>query len=285
MMSYHKKRVRKMKKIVTGLLTLGIVGGMAINTASAAVMGDDYPAHLKNASPDSKVDSWTMYNRECVSFVAWRLHAHNKFELPVGFGSAWQWGSQAKARGHRVDNIPSVGSVAWFAAGHVAWVAEVAGNNVVIEEYNYNYNHNYHRRTVDKSAVSGFIHFKDLTTTAGTTQTTPKSQAKNTAINVGSTVKFAGVFQVNVVNIAKNSVASDKLSGGRSTTLNLIDAVPLDETTASGTKSGNQVLAVGEYFKVNGTYRVLAIDRPSNGIKVKIGAYETWLDINQAMVL
>lgn len=271
-----------MKKIVTGLLTLSLVGGMAINTASAAVMRDDYPAHLKNALPDSKVDNWRMYNRECVSFVAWRLHAHNKFELPVGFGSAWQWGEQAKSRGYRVDHTPSVGSVAWFNSGHVAWVAEVSGNHVVIEEYNYNYNHNYYRRIVNKSAISGFIHFKDLTTAATTTNTTPKQSTPNRTINVGSTVKFSGVYQVNMINIPKNSVASDKLSGGRSTTLNLIDAVPLDETTASGAKSGNQVLAVGEYFKVNGTYRVLAIDQPSNGIKVKIGAYETWLDMNQA---
>lgn len=272
-----------MKKIVTGLLTLSVVGGMAINTASAAVIGDDYPATLKHATPDSIVDSWTMYNRECVSFVAWRLHAHNQFELPRGFGSALQWGPQAKAKGYRVDNTPSVGSVAWFGVGHVAWVAEVSGNSVVIEEYNYNYNHNYYRRTIDKNTVSGFIHFKDLGDKAVASKTTtPKPAAKNTVIAIGTHVKFAGVYQVNVVNINKNSVASDKLSGGKSTTLNLIDAVPLDETTAGGAKSGNQVLAVGEYFKVNGTYRVLAVDQPSNGIKVKIGSYETWLDMSQA---
>jgi len=282
MMWYHKKRVGKMKKIVTGLLTLGIVGGMTINTASAAVMGDDYPTTLKKAAPDSMVDSWTMYNRECVSFVAWRLHAQNHFELPVGFGSAWQWGSQAKSKGYRVDNTPSVGSVAWFGAGHVSWVAEVSGDNVVIEEYNYNYNHNYYRRTVNRREVSGFIHFKDLGTKAATANTTPKQTTQNKKIAIGSNVRFSGVYQVNVVNIAKNSVASDKLSGGKSTTLNLIDAVPLDETNASGIKAGNQVLTVGEYFKINGTYRVLAIDKPSNGMKVKIGAYETWLDINQA---
>lgn len=274
-----------MKKIVTGLLTLGIVGGLTVNTASAAVLGDDYPTTLKKSAPDSMVDNWTMYNRECVSFVAWRLHAQNHFELPVGFGSAWQWGSQAKSRGYRVDNTPSVGSVAWFGAGHVAWVAEVSGDNVVIEEYNYNYNHNYYRRTVNTRDVSGFIHFKDVGTKATTANTTPKQASPNKRIAIGSNVRFSGVYQVNVVNVAKNSVASDKLSGGKPTTLNLIDAVPLDETNANGIKAGNQVLSVGDYFKVNGTYRVLAIDKASNGMKVKIGAYETWLDINQATVV
>lgn len=164
----------------------------------------------------------------------------------------------------------------------MSWVAEVSGDNVVIEEYNYNYNHNYYRRTVNRREVSGFIHFKDLGTKAATANTTPKQTTQNKKIAIGSNVRFSGVYQVNVVNIAKNSVASDKLSGGKSTTLNLIDAVPLDETNASGIKAGNQVLTVGEYFKINGTYRVLAIDKPSNGMKVKIGAYETWLDINQA---
>lgn len=274
-----------MKKIVTGLLTLGIVGGLTVNTASAAVLGDDYPTTLKKSAPDSMVDNWTMYNRECVSFVAWRLHAQNHFELPVGFGSAWQWGSQAKSRGYRVDNTPSVGSVAWFGAGHVAWVAEVSGDNVVIEEYNYNYNYNYYRRTVNTRDVSGFIHFKDVGAKATTANTTPKQASPNKRIAIGSNVRFSGVYQVNVVNVAKNSVASDKLSGGKSTTLNLIDAVPLDETNANGIKAGNQVLSVGDYFKVNGTYRVLAIDKASNGMKVKIGAYETWLDINQATVV
>lgn len=272
-------------KLVTSLLTVSLVSGLAVNTVNAAVIGDDYPAQLKKAAPDTLVDNWTMYNRECVSFVAWRLHAINKFELPIGFGSAVSWGAQARAKGYQVNATPKIGSVAWFAAGHVAWVADVKGDNVVIEEYNYNYNHNYHQRTINKRDVSGYIHFKDLSTNnAVTANTTPKPHTNNTTIKVGTTVKFTGVYQVNMVNSVKNSVASDRLSGGKSTTLNLIDAVPLDETTSSGAKSGNQVLAVGEYFKVNGRYKVLAVDTASNGIKVKIGSYETWLDIRQATV-
>ncbi|MBF8971033.1 SH3 domain-containing protein [Streptococcus sp. NLN76] len=48
--------------------------------------------------------------------------------------------------------------------GHVAWVAEVRGNTVVIEEYNYNWSYGYYRRSIPISSVTGFIHFKDLTT-------------------------------------------------------------------------------------------------------------------------
>lgn len=68
---------------------------------------------------------------------------------------------------------PTVGSVAWFSAGindaggygHVAWVAEVNGDNVTIEEYNYDCGQGpekYYRRSFHKSQVSGYIHFKDL---------------------------------------------------------------------------------------------------------------------------
>lgn len=44
----------------------------------------------------------------------------------------------------------------------MAWVAEVKGNHVVIEEYNFGYNHNYNSRIVPIASIDGFIHFKDL---------------------------------------------------------------------------------------------------------------------------
>lgn len=171
-----------------------------------------------------------------------------------------------------------IGSVAWFRSGHVAWVADVQGDQVIIEEYNYNYTYNYHRRQVSRQAVTGFIHFKDQATGSGTSVIAQ-------SIRVGQRVKFPNVYQVTTVNQKRNTVTSDRLSGGTSTRLNEIDAGPLDETTASGLKSGNQVLAKGEYFIVNGTYRVLAVDYPTSGIRVRIGAYDTWLDWRQAEIM
>ena len=81
----------------------------------------------------------------CTSFAAYRLSNTNGFNLPVGYGNAITWGSIARANGYRVDMNPAVGSIAWFSAGvngaghmgHVAWVAEVRGDQVTIEEYNY----------------------------------------------------------------------------------------------------------------------------------------------------
>ncbi|WP_019785659.1 RICIN domain-containing protein [Streptococcus sobrinus] len=137
------------------------------NTVSAA-RGDDYPAYLKNAAPDSVIDPWRLYNRECTSFTAWRLQSVNGFTIPGAYGNGGQWGYRARREGYRVDNNPAIGSVGWLddgSYGHVAWISNVMGDNVEIEEYNYGYTHNYHRRVAHKSAFTGYIHFKDLATT------------------------------------------------------------------------------------------------------------------------
>ena len=132
---------------------------------------DDYPLWLKSAPPDSVVDPWTMYNRECTSFVAYRLNERNQFWLPGGFGNAGNWAERARALGYSVNQMPAAGSVAYFGAGasgaswlgHVAWVAAVEGGRVLIEEYNgWGGPHRYHSRWLAISEVTAFIHFKDL---------------------------------------------------------------------------------------------------------------------------
>ena len=131
---------------------------------SALAWDDDYPAPWRAPTPkDSMVDTWGYYNRECTSFVAWRLHSRNGFEMPWAIGNADAWGGWAASHGYAVNSTPAVGSVAWFASGHVTWVERVNANNTVtIEEYNYDYNGDYNERTIADSTVSGFIHFKDI---------------------------------------------------------------------------------------------------------------------------
>lgn len=92
-------------------------------------------------------------------------------------GNGAQWGAVARSLGYRVDNTPAVGSVAYYTDGvygHVAWVAEIVGGNIVVEEYNWIRNgkmdYTYHPQTQSISKPTGFIHFKDLSDTpsAGT---------------------------------------------------------------------------------------------------------------------
>lgn len=104
--------------------------------------GDDYPAQWRNIPQDSVFDAWREYNRECTSFAAWRLSSRNGFNMPF-FDHAYRWGSRAAALGYAVNNTPALGAVAWAPStprnshGHVAWVADLQGSNVVIEEYNH----------------------------------------------------------------------------------------------------------------------------------------------------
>ncbi|MGL6299466.1 CHAP domain-containing protein [Streptococcus iniae] len=104
-----------------------------------------------------------MYLRQCTSFVAFRLSTTNGFNLPAGYGNADSWGHIAKAQGFLVNQIPQVGAVAWFDKGvnyshrdygHVAWVAEVSGDYVTLEEYNYNAGQGPENTTADKFIVS-----------------------------------------------------------------------------------------------------------------------------------
>ncbi|MFJ3777546.1 FG-GAP-like repeat-containing protein [Streptomyces sp. NPDC090075] len=155
------KRPKWLGLLLAGLLALFMAG---IGAQPAFAGSDDYPSPWRApTAADSKVDDWGYYNRECTSFVAWRLHSQNGFEMPRAIGNASGWGTWASNHGYTVNTTPAVGSVAWWSSGHVAWVEAVNGSNVTIEEYNFNFTHNYNERTIAANSVSGFIHFKDIT--------------------------------------------------------------------------------------------------------------------------
>lgn len=128
-----------------------------------------YPSVLANASQDSLVDSWGMYNRECVSYVAWKVASTGRF-MPYwgGTGNAYQWIQNARNAGIPVDGIPTVGSVVTWDSydglgflGHVAYV-EVVNANGSIEVSQYNFVHGqFSRMHVSAAEVSrlDFIHF------------------------------------------------------------------------------------------------------------------------------
>lgn len=100
------------------------------------------------------------------------------------------------------------------------------------------------------------------------------------SIKVGDTVTFPGVFRVDLGG--RRIIKKKKLAGGDPTPLNWIDPTPLDETDNQGKVLGDQILRVGEYFTVTGSYKVLKIDQPSNGIYVQIGSRGTWVNADKA---
>lgn len=162
---YLKMSVKKLVPfLVVGLMLAASDSVYAYSGGNGSIArGDDYPAYYKNGSQE--IDQWRMYSRQCTSFAAFRLSSVNGFEIPRAYGNANEWGHRARREGYRVDNTPTIGSIAWSTAGtygHVAWVSNVMGDQIEIEEYNYGYTEAYNKRSIKANTMTGFIHFKDL---------------------------------------------------------------------------------------------------------------------------
>lgn len=109
-----------------------------------------YPSLWNNAPQDSMVDYWGMYNRECVSYTAFKVHqdyldGKNNRDMPYwgGIGNANQWDDNARASGIPVDNNPTLGSIAVSNDGyygHVMYVEQVSTINgqqaIYVSQYN-----------------------------------------------------------------------------------------------------------------------------------------------------
>ena len=166
--SFRKSAKKVVPFLVVGLMLAAGNSVYAYSGGNGSIArGDDYPAHYKNGSQE--IDKWRMYSRQCTSFAAFRLSNVNGFEIPAAYGNANEWGYRAKREGYRVDQRPAIGSIAWDTSGqygHVAWVSNVFGDMIEIEEYNYGIRERYNRRTVKANSMTGFIHFKDVGNTS-----------------------------------------------------------------------------------------------------------------------
>jgi len=193
--------IRKSVKKVVPFLVVGLMlsAGESVHANSSYARGDDYPAYYKNGS--QSIDKWRMYSRQCTSFAAFRLSGVNGFELPGAYGNAGEWGYRARREGYRVDNTPAIGSIAWSAAGgygHVAWVSNVMGDNIEIEEYNYDYKGNYNKRIVKANKMTGFIHFKDLSSNSKEVPSSSKDSTSNHVVTSQSSSLMKGTHYFKV---------------------------------------------------------------------------------------
>lgn len=116
-----------------------------------------YPNRWANAAQDTILDDWGMWNRECVSYVAWKVNATGHYMPRWGGlydgrhlgGNAYRWIHNAD-----VDNIPRTGSppsswrsgvaVVWDAydgvgpVGHVAYLEAVnSDGSIEVSQYNF----------------------------------------------------------------------------------------------------------------------------------------------------
>lgn len=123
-----------------------------------------YPERLDRASQDSVVDPWGMYNRECVSYTAWKVYQSGR-RMPYwgGRGNANEWPSSAEADGIETGSTPKKGAVAIAFIGpygHAMYVEEVLKNgDIRISEYNYFVDGTYTERITSAAGLT-YIYFE-----------------------------------------------------------------------------------------------------------------------------
>lgn len=135
-----------------------------IGGGGGAACGGGYPGVWCNAPQDSMIDNWGMYNRECVSYTAFKVAASGRY-MPYwgGRGNANQWDDNARAAGIPVDYSPQPGDVAISNSGfygHAMYVEGVNGDGTInISQYNAGLNGLYSTRSGMSTAGLVFIHF------------------------------------------------------------------------------------------------------------------------------
>lgn len=142
------------------------IGGGGGVTSGGSSCGGGYPSRWCNAPQDSIIDSWGMYNRECVSYTAFRVAASGRY-MPYwgGSGNANQWPGDARAAGIPMDygGGAQPGDVAISTAGafgHAMYVESVNGNGTVnVSQYNAALNGLYSTRSGLSESGLYFIHF------------------------------------------------------------------------------------------------------------------------------
>ncbi len=163
MTAENKKKIAELEAQQAAANRTGTGGGSV--TAGDPNHGG-YPSYLYNARKDSLVDPWGMYNRECVSYTAWKVYqAYGSMPYWGGRGNANQWDDNARSAGIPTGTTPKKGAVAvWHTGrwGHVAWVESVNSNGTFnLSEMNRNSDGNYYERTNVSTSGVVFIYFGD----------------------------------------------------------------------------------------------------------------------------
>lgn len=120
-------------------------------------VNNTYPEPLRSAAQDSMTDPSTCYNRECVSYCAWKIkELTGKWPIRTGGMNAKYWVERLAENGYRnVVAKPQnggkyVGVSAAGQYGHVVWFEE----GETISEYNYSTRGGFSVRIVNLAAYN-----------------------------------------------------------------------------------------------------------------------------------
>jgi surface antigen len=151
---------------VSGLRAQQAAANRKLSGGATVTAGDPsrggYPNSWYNAPQDSLIDTWGMYNRECVSYTAWKVNQAGKY-MPYwgGSGNANEWPGNARAANIPTGSEPRVHSVAISMAGgfgHAMWVESVSGSMIHVSQMNYDLAGHYSEMTIDGSGLI-YIYF------------------------------------------------------------------------------------------------------------------------------
>lgn len=164
----YAQLVKERNATIAALRAQQLSANQSYFAAGEIIKGDPnrggYPDKLDNAPQDSLVDPWGMYNRECVSYTAWKVH-QTTGHMPYwgGHGNANQWPASARAVDIPTGTTPKKHAVAIAFIGpygHAMFVEEVLGNgNIRISEYNYFVDGTYTERIIPGDGLT-YIYFK-----------------------------------------------------------------------------------------------------------------------------
>lgn len=146
------------KSLLISLLSLSFFTlGTSGVEAAVPSHANDYPYQDVSKGSCSNgyacvIDPWRFYERECTSYVAWRLN--REFEIlgldfsfnndldgdgGIDLGSAVTWATAAAELGYEVNDAPKIGSIAYWGStpsGHVAYVESInEDGSVNVSEY------------------------------------------------------------------------------------------------------------------------------------------------------
>ena len=138
-------------------------GGGSVNVPQGIPGGGGYPGEWANAPLDAYVDTWGLYTRECVSYVAWKIWSTGRYVPHFGgAGNANQWPGTAARHGISSGSTPKVGSAAVIMAGyygHVMYVEAVHGDGTItVSDYNLGWDGLYRYYTRSASGLT-YVYF------------------------------------------------------------------------------------------------------------------------------
>lgn len=125
--------------------------------------GGGYPGVWANAPLDAYVDPWGLFTRECVSYVAWKIHSTGRYVPHFGgAGNANQWPSTAARHGISSGSTPKAGAAAVMSVGtygHVMYVESVNGDGTItVSDYNFAWDGLYRYYTRSASGLT-YVYF------------------------------------------------------------------------------------------------------------------------------